>query len=367
MKKYSLLTKSILLFLPFFMPSPFLLSNTVYYVPYARYETHQNFFNYSPQTPDNQLNLSQLLAKRLKALGYTLKPSTLVEFASAPKALQKDDYLICIEAPIWTSPNWRDILKKLPKKRVILLAYEPPSVRRWLYAPKTLSLFGKVLTWDDDLVQKNPKKFFKYQYPDLKPMIAQLVPFAKKKLLTQISGNKTSDHPNELYSERRKAILYFEQKKGSDFEFYGTGWEVAGLKNYRGAPANKIEVLKNYRFAICYENIKNIKGYITEKILDCFAAGCVPVYWGASNITQYIPKNCFIAREDFPSFDALVAHLKNMKEAEYNRYIANIQGFLQTSQAKKFTKPELVGRMIKCLGIEKGQAKSLEKTKSSPL
>ena len=52
---------------------------------------------------------------------------------------------------------------------------------------------------------------------------------------------------------------------------------------------------KNISFAICYENARDIPGYITEKIFDCFFAGCVPIYWGgAPNVTDHIPANTFI-------------------------------------------------------------------------
>ena len=49
--------------------------------------------------------------------------------------------------------------------------------------------------------------------------------------------------------------------------------------------------MQHYRFYICYENTEGVEDYITEKIFDCFAAGFVPIYWGASNIEKYIPKN----------------------------------------------------------------------------
>ena len=63
----------------------------------------------------------------------------------------------------------------------------------------------------------------------------------------------------------------------------------------------KIDVLKKYRFCICYENIKDVSGYVTEKIFDAFWAGCIPVYLGADNISDHVPKNCFISRRDFGS------------------------------------------------------------------
>ena len=44
---------------------------------------------------------------------------------------------------------------------------------------------------------------------------------------------------------------------------------------------------------------------VSEKIFDCFAAGNVPIYWGASNVTDYIPEDCFIDMRSFSSFEEL--------------------------------------------------------------
>jgi len=45
---------------------------------------------------------------------------------------------------------------------------------------------------------------------------------------------------------------------------------------------NKTEYLRSYRFNICPEN-SNTYGYVTEKLLDAIAAGCIPLYWGSDN------------------------------------------------------------------------------------
>lgn len=29
--------------------------------------------------------------------------------------------------------------------------------------------------------------------------------------------------------------------------------------------------------------------YVTEKVYDALTAGCIPTYWGASNVADYIP------------------------------------------------------------------------------
>lgn len=43
---------------------------------------------------------------------------------------------------------------------------------------------------------------------------------------------------------------------------------------------NKAEYLKLFRFNICPENSLG-DGYITEKVFESIASGCIPIYWGA--------------------------------------------------------------------------------------
>lgn len=213
--------------------------------------------------------------------------------------------------------------------------WEPPVVLRKMYGRHVKEWFSRIYTWDDTLVDNIT--YFKVFYAVLQPMIEDVVPFSQKKLCTLVATNIQPKHPSCLYGERRKAIEFFEAKGEAGFEFYGRRWDHKTYKSYRGAIKNKIDVIKNYRFSICYENSNNISGYITEKIFDCFAAGNVPVYWGADNVTDYIPKDCFIDRRDFATLDDLYTHLKSMKEPEYNGYIERIRAFLKSDQAKLFS------------------------------
>jgi hypothetical protein len=49
---------------------------------------------------------------------------------------------------------------------------------------------------------------------------------------------------------------------------------------------NKIEGLKDYRFHIAIENCKR-DYYFSEKLIDCFATGTIPIYWGCPSIGQF--------------------------------------------------------------------------------
>jgi len=48
----------------------------------------------------------------------------------------------------------------------------------------------------------------------------------------------------------------------------------------------KIDFLQNYKFNICPENT-DTRGYITEKIIDSFLAGCIPIYWSEKNFADF--------------------------------------------------------------------------------
>lgn len=262
-----------------------------------------------------------------------------IEQADELNGLDNFEYLIVFEV----FPEQIEKLKQYPKEKLILFLWEPPSVLPNNYDKNYHHMFSRVYTWRDDLVDN--VKYFKLQYPVLQPMIAHAIPFGNKQMFTLIARNKKSKHPNELYSERKELIDFFESKKTSNFDLYGQGWPNT-YKTYRGPIENKVDVLKNYRFCFAYENIEGAPGYITEKIFDCFQAGCVPVYWGAPNINHYIPKDCYIAREDFTSNEELYDYLRNMKDEEYNRYIANIKNYLESSQAYPFSGQAFVDTMM---------------------
>jgi len=100
--------------------------------------------------------------------------------------------------------------------------------------------------------------------------------------------------------------------------------------------AQKRDVLTRTRFAICYENVRDLPGYITEKIFDCFFSGCVPVYWGAGNITDHIPADCFVDRRQFRDTEEVYNFLKAMTEQEFIGYQQRIAAFLQSDAAYPF-------------------------------
>lgn len=199
--------------------------------------------------------------------------------------------------------------------------------------------FDRIFTWADDWVDN--VKYIKFNMaieasPVLDFSVAKSA-FAQRKLVTMIAGGKIANHPNELYSKRIQGIQWFEANAPLHFDLYGQGWPQGYFSTYRGPVDDKLLTLGRYRFCICFENAKGYPGYITEKILDCFLAGVVPIYWGASNITDWIPRTCFIDFQQFTSWDQLYEYLQSMSSDSYNRFLDAIASFLMSPSIYPFT------------------------------
>lgn len=271
-----------------------------------------------------------------------------------------DNYtIVCfLTLNIFTLRKYMSFLWKYREYKKFLLLMEPSVVAPLSYNRLLHIFFDRVYTWDDALVDN--QKYYKYLWPQSKFGIDTVaVPFIEKKLLTLINGNKTSLGKNELYSEREKAIRFFEWNN-VEFDLYGVGWNKPNRRqkifgfypypSYKWKVDNKIETLSQYKFNLCFENMKNKPGYITEKIWDSFKARSLPIYWGASNIEEYIPTNTFIDFRQFEGdYEKLVIYLSQITEIQYNEYIENIETFLWSKKAQEWFDEEWAKWFLKKL------------------
>jgi hypothetical protein len=85
---------------------------------------------------------------------------------------------------------------------------------------------------------------------------------------------------------------------------------------------NLINFYKISKFVIAMENTK-IENYITEKLINGFRAGIVPIYWGSPYISKHFNPKRFIVLEDDSesSMDAVINRMINMSDEEYFRMV----------------------------------------------
>lgn len=81
---------------------------------------------------------------------------------------------------------------------------------------------------------------------------------------------------------------------------------------------NLLETYSQYDFVFALENTLK-QGYITEKILNAFASGAVPIYWGDNIVEKFFNPKAFINVRKFKSLEACVIHVLSLsKERIYS-------------------------------------------------
>lgn len=165
-------------------------------------------------------------------------------------------------------------------------------------------------------------------------------------------------------------LKWFLENKPEELDLFGQGWDYNFFeleffgeflqrfnrkflkiksktysKIYKGSIDSKINTLGSYKFNVCFENSKSDNGYITEKIMDSFNFGCVPVYLGCSNLSDYIPIGTFIDYRLFNSPEELYGFLKGISDKEYLNYQEKIYNFLNSTKSKIFS-AEYFGELI---------------------
>jgi hypothetical protein len=92
----------------------------------------------------------------------------------------------------------------------------------------------------------------------------------------------------------------------------------------------KIELAKSYKFVLAFENGSH-PGYVTEKIMDGFYAGAIPIYWGSYKIHEDFNSRSFvnvhnwtgINNNSIEAFQGVIDRIKLIDQNPdlYNQYI----------------------------------------------
>lgn len=323
-----------------------------FYNFYKQYNRNRMFVDPSSPIGDNLMYPFVHLGQKLRALGHEV---TTLDMGD----LTKFDAAVFLDHPTFFNPYFRQ-LKKLQHQRLYLFLLENPANRPDNYWPANHRAFDRVFTWNPRLV--DGRKYLRFYLPNQIPVGAELPAGETRKFCVTIASQKYSGHPDELYTERVRAIRWFEQNHPAEFDLYGTlwdrwyfqgrlarlnlglqklyagplrSWHTRRFPSWKGPVTSKHAMLRQYRFAICYENAV-FPGYITEKIFDCLFAGCVPVYRGAPDVAEVVPAGTFIDQRNFGDYGELYQYLKTMPASEYDSYRTAIANYVAGGAIQKF-------------------------------
>lgn len=86
------------------------------------------------------------------------------------------------------------------------------------------------------------------------------------------------------------------------------------LNNIGGKPVkNKLEFQSDYKFSIACENYRS-DGYVTEKLIQSFAARTIPIYLGDPSINNTFNSKAFINVSDYNSTEELLAEIQKIDQ-----------------------------------------------------
>lgn len=95
------------------------------------------------------------------------------------------------------------------------------------------------------------------------------------------------------------------------------------LNNNVGGPVkDKLKFISDYKFSMCFENSSSV-GYTTEKIVEGFAGGGIPIYWGNPNATKEFNPDAFVNCNDFDNLSQALDYIKYLDtdDAAYARMV----------------------------------------------
>jgi len=89
-----------------------------------------------------------------------------------------------------------------------------------------------------------------------------------------------------------------------------------------------LDSLSDYRYSICFENYID-DSYFTEKLLNCFATGTIPIYFGARDVTKYFDGGGIL---QFRNFRELRQQLARASAEDYIERIPAIKRNLELTK-----------------------------------
>jgi hypothetical protein len=326
---------------------------------------------------------------RLVQAGFTVTTADAVP--SRPDGKQR--LLVSFGVPDRTIPHTLARYRALARRSDVTLgtfvAMECPVVEPRMYEalPEIAKLFRRVLSWSDSQAllpfTHRPVQMERFCWPQSFDAVSdRLWARTDRKFLLMMNANKLPRlYKDELYTSRLKAVEFFH--KFGEIDLYGRNWDRAPTRvgktrtpyalrrlesrlwewrqrrfpnpTYsavaqasRGPAKSKSDTMSQYRFALCFEN-SVLRGWMTEKLFDCFFVGTVPVYWGAPDVLDWVPAETFIDMRKFRTFGDLRAFLHSLSPAEEAKYRDAARAYLASSQFDPFrrqTFAETLGRHV---------------------
>lgn len=151
--------------------------------------------------------------------------------------------------------------------------------------------FKKIFTHEKTLLELGPPfEFIPFGGCWIKPEDQKI--YSKSKNISIIASNKNYTTGHKF---RQNVIKIFSDK----IDVYGLGHNFI---NY------KLDGLKDYKFSIVIENCKR-DYWFTEKLIDCFMTGTIPIYWGCPSIGDFFDLNGMMLFDNINDLQKIISSI----------------------------------------------------------
>lgn len=160
----------------------------------------------------------------------------------------------------------------------------------WIKMPENYQKFDMILTHHRDLLGVDSRfKYFPFGGSWIK--LEDWKVYDKTKNISIIASGKKE---TVWQRARHEVIEKFAVKYGIDV--YGRGYKPIDYK---------LDALKDYRYSIVIEN-EPIDAFFTEKIIDCFSTGTIPIYWGCPSIGDFFNEDALVKVSSVEDIEAIL-------------------------------------------------------------
>jgi hypothetical protein len=191
------------------------------------------------------------------------------------------------------------------------IAIYPPS---YDYILNNFKNFKNILTYDKKILDTCDNSIF---YPHCGCWIKEEDQkiYQKTKIISIVASDKTQTEGHRL----RHSSINFLKEHNLNLDVYGRGYNPVDYK---------LDALKDYAFSLIIENSRS-DYYFTEKLIDSFMTGTVPIYWGCPSIGDFFNLEGMII---FNDIEDLLSKLDLISIEQYNSMIPAIKENFERSK-----------------------------------
>lgn len=299
------------------------------------------------------------------------------------------DFIVTLDYPIAANPIDADIYlsvdynaeneeilraRKATGKFNVLLRNEPRCVLPAGYSPTAIAINSQIITFGKPSKEINSEVWPQFWDEN---SINQAQYERNYQSAVIVNANKLNLSKGELYTLRRKCIaniknldLYGDQwnsklaerlkvaiieilkdpkKHLFTFAFHSRYW--FSRRAFIISPEDKSEVLTKYKVCLVIENELT---YLSEKLFDALAAGCIPVYVGPGVSDYEIPTSLVFQAQ--PKLSSIEEQIRVALASDYPAYLKELTQWLNSSETIQSHQGEYVMTRV----LEKCEAAFLD-------